>query len=78
MVLARLASSSTEPASRSWIRKARLAPWSWLRIEVAESSRATAPETCGVAIEVPLKAAHWPPGTAETTATPGALTSGLE
>ena len=45
---------------------------------VADSSRATAPETCRVAIEVPLKAAHWPPGTDDTTATPGALTSGFE
>ena len=69
-VLARLAQLlDGADQCRSLTRKACLAAWSWLRIEVAESSSATAPETCGVAIEVPLNAAHWPPGTAETTAT---------
>src|SRR5262249_62179999 len=35
---------------------------------------AHAPATCGVAIEVPLKAAKPPPGTEEVIAEPGAIT----
>jgi hypothetical protein len=43
------------------------------------SSRATPPATCGLAMLVPLKPAHSPceRGTADRTATPGALTSGF-
>ena len=35
------------------------------------------PATCGAAIEVPVSAPYPPPGSADTTSTPGATTSGL-
>ena len=44
---------------------------------VADSSSATAPLVCGVAIDVPLRIPHVPPGTLDSTATPGAPRSGF-
>ncbi len=42
----------------------------------ASTISATVPETCGVAIEVPLSDPYSPFGRAESTSTPGAETSG--
>src|SRR5712691_8979850 len=48
-----------------------------IRLGSADHNKATAPTTCGPAIEVPLSAAYPPPGTDESTPTPGATISGF-
>ena len=62
---------------RSLISEALWAPLSSSRILVALSRTAIAAATWGVAMDVPLKAFHFPLETDEKIATPGALSSGF-
>src|SRR2546430_7584915 len=68
------AGTVVEAVWRSSVRVRSTSPRSF---GFAAHIRATTPATWGVAMEVPDRAPYPPPGSADTTATPGASTSGF-
>ncbi len=62
--------SSTSDAP--WLRSARVSSIFPIRDGAADHRRATAPATCGVAIDVPDSTMYDEPGQVERTSTPGA------